>query len=45
MYFGPGQLLRALERGGIPVCALYILATLSILPIMKYMASGDQARS
>ena len=32
-------------KDGIPVWALYIRATLSILPIIKYMASGDQAKS
>lgn len=29
----------------LPVAALYILATLSMLPMMKYEPSGDQARS
>lgn len=35
---------RASEQG-LPVPALYIRAMLSMLPIMKYEASGDQERS
>ena len=40
------HMLRSVPlRSLIPVEALYILATLSMLPVTKNVPSGDQARS
>lgn len=36
---------RAIRCFRVPFVALYILATLSMLPVMKNIPSGDQARS
>jgi hypothetical protein len=36
---------RAIRRFRVPFVALYILATLSMLPVMKNIPSGDHAKS